>query len=290
MIGFECEGSREDRRRHLQEVLGRNRVWFHDDPGVAEIMLDLQVMHLLDAIRRSSEPQCHASLVDAGFGPLRELTLRLDRLEAFGMICHHAATKETPSGFLAVDNVLCVFHDGTQAALEFFGRYRAMVSEFNDGMPIAVEEERADSILTDRVFMLTPGEYAHIEAALYRACRECRALEDRIGQSDSEEATKTPIRVMVRMTKVACEGPLLAPLAYFDRQDLEQAESTFKAIRGRLTPRQNDIASLLLDGSTAAAVSEKLGISVNTVKSAIREIYKRVGVSSKAEFVQRMTD
>lgn len=286
----EHDQSREDRRRELQKTLGRNRVWFHDDPGFAEIVLDLEVMHLLDAIRRSSDPQCHSSLVAAGLGSLMEVTSRLDRLETFGMIRHHAAAKESPSGFVALDNVLCVFHDGTEAALEFFDRYRAMVGEFNDGMPLAVEEERADSILTDRIFMLTPDEYAHIEASLYRACRECRALEDRIGESDSEEATRMPTRVMVRMTKVASKGPLLAPLAYFDRQDLEQAESTFKSIRGRLTPRQNDIASLLLDGSTAAAVSEKLGISVNTVKSAIREIYRRVGVSSKAEFVQRMTD
>ena len=59
-------------------------------------------------------------------------------------------------------------------------------------------------------------------------------------------------------------------------------------VGSQLTPRQRDVVQILMNGATRAEVAEELGISENTVKSNIREIYKRLGVKNRAELVQAL--
>ena len=50
-----------------------------------------------------------------------------------------------------------------------------------------------------------------------------------------------------------------------------------------LSPREKEIAVLLLSGDTAKAVSVKLGISVHTANFHIKNIYKKLGINSRSE-------
>lgn len=52
-----------------------------------------------------------------------------------------------------------------------------------------------------------------------------------------------------------------------------------------LTPAQRNVHTLLLDGLLEKQVAARLGISVNTVHDRVKEIYKRLGVSSRAELL-----
>jgi DNA-binding CsgD family transcriptional regulator len=53
-----------------------------------------------------------------------------------------------------------------------------------------------------------------------------------------------------------------------------------------LTNREMQVTLLILDGYTAAAVSTKLGISLNTVRFHLRNTYRKCNIVSKAELVE----
>jgi len=57
------------------------------------------------------------------------------------------------------------------------------------------------------------------------------------------------------------------------------------SIPTRLTPRQRDVAELAASGLTNVEVGEYLGISLNTVKNRLKEVFERLAVRSRVELV-----
>ena len=51
----------------------------------------------------------------------------------------------------------------------------------------------------------------------------------------------------------------------------------------QLTPRQKEVALLLLEGKTRRQISAELGLSESTVKLHVSELYKRLGINSRFE-------
>ena len=51
----------------------------------------------------------------------------------------------------------------------------------------------------------------------------------------------------------------------------------------KLTPRQKEVALLLLEGKTRRQISGELGLSESTVKLHVSELYKRLGINSRFE-------
>ena len=61
---------------------------------------------------------------------------------------------------------------------------------------------------------------------------------------------------------------------------------TEELARFGLTKRETEIALVLLGGLTAEGISERLGISVNTVRFHCKNIYRKCGVNNRASFVR----
>lgn len=55
-----------------------------------------------------------------------------------------------------------------------------------------------------------------------------------------------------------------------------------------LTPAEARVAIALLEGSSAREVANYLGVSFNTVRTQIKEIYAKLGVNSRANFIKLM--
>lgn len=51
----------------------------------------------------------------------------------------------------------------------------------------------------------------------------------------------------------------------------------------RLTPRQYDVAVLAARGSTNAEIAQELGISINTVKLRLKQVFERLDVANRTE-------
>lgn len=57
-----------------------------------------------------------------------------------------------------------------------------------------------------------------------------------------------------------------------------------------LTPREMDVFRLLLDGYTLQETANQLGVKYSTVNTHMTAIYKKLGVTSRAELIIRYRD
>lgn len=54
----------------------------------------------------------------------------------------------------------------------------------------------------------------------------------------------------------------------------------------RLTPRQREIVTMVAHGHTNAAVAKALGISPNTLRNALADVFRRLGAANRADVVR----
>lgn len=84
---------------------------------------------------------------------------------------------------------------------------------------------------------------------------------------------------------------LMTVCIYFFRNDEEKLQFSIDIFdKLNLSKREVLIAQLLLTGASNKDISAKMNISVNTVKTHTSNIYKKAGVSSKAEFARKIAD
>ncbi|MEO0826005.1 MAG: LuxR C-terminal-related transcriptional regulator [Cyanobacteria bacterium J06642_9] len=61
-------------------------------------------------------------------------------------------------------------------------------------------------------------------------------------------------------------------------------------IRNRLTPREIQIANLVAKGLTNAEIGAELWITQNSVKQALKRMFRKLGVSARTEMVAKLKD
>jgi LuxR family maltose regulon positive regulatory protein len=60
------------------------------------------------------------------------------------------------------------------------------------------------------------------------------------------------------------------------------------ALAAPLSPRERAVLRLLLDGADRAGVADRLGVSLNTVKTHLRSLYAKLGVTSRGEVLRKV--
>ncbi|MCR1784666.1 LuxR C-terminal-related transcriptional regulator [Nocardioides carbamazepini] len=83
------------------------------------------------------------------------------------------------------------------------------------------------------------------------------------------------------------EGRLPAELAEAAR-DAAGVWVPGPALSAPLSPRERLVLRLLLEGVARAGMAERLGVSINTVKTQIRSLYAKLGVASRGEVLQKV--
>ena len=64
---------------------------------------------------------------------------------------------------------------------------------------------------------------------------------------------------------------------------MEKVETVDKFSSFGMTPRQKEVAILLLAAKTRRQISGELGLSESTVKTHVSELYKKLNINSRAE-------
>jgi DNA-binding NarL/FixJ family response regulator len=82
---------------------------------------------------------------------------------------------------------------------------------------------------------------------------------------------------------------LAADLLQFALDERQAAEAHLELWRS-LPPRQQEITALICLGYTNRQIAASLGLSPETVKSHVRRLFSRFGVSSRAEIRQLLAD
>ena len=70
--------------------------------------------------------------------------------------------------------------------------------------------------------------------------------------------------------------------------DLSTTRKVNSELRGSMTPRERDIAALLIEGKTGKEVGQALGISFRTVDIYKTRLLRKYGVASTPELVKRL--
>ena len=84
-------------------------------------------------------------------------------------------------------------------------------------------------------------------------------------------------RGMTYANRLASEG---------GRRGGEDVEETLA--RAPLTPRERDVVSLLVSGSSTRDIAARTGLTVATVNTYLKRIFSKLGVHSRVELVARM--
>ena len=80
-------------------------------------------------------------------------------------------------------------------------------------------------------------------------------------------------------------GVYLPPLALDDDLGLGQEVTSITQTFARLSPRQREVAQLLLQGQSNKVIGRKLGVSEGTVKAHVSAIYQIIGAKNRVEAV-----
>ena len=102
----------------------------------------------------------------------------------------------------------------------------------------------------------------------------------------------TPLTEVVDAVEQAMAGgspisPKIARLILGEFTAREETEPQPKPAGVDLTPRETEILRMLVDGQTAAALADKLCISVHTANAHVRNIYRKLEVTSRAQAVSK---
>lgn len=94
-------------------------------------------------------------------------------------------------------------------------------------------------------------------------------LRDQVGQVDVFFGLRPvcPLRLMRRLATAPAEGSV----------------STGARGRCRLTPREREILVLAAQGLTTAGIAERLSVSLQTIRTHFRNIYRKIGVKTRSE-------
>jgi len=74
----------------------------------------------------------------------------------------------------------------------------------------------------------------------------------------------------------------------FDKEQLKRARKWRDAVTAKwesLSSREREVLQLLTDGQDNNAIAASLGISINTVEKHLKNIYRKLGVTSRTEAV-----
>ena len=137
------------------------------------------------------------------------------------------------------------------------------------------------AVLAGAFFLLSARESGRMGAPL---SKQNNAAENHLQAQD--DTTGLMVQVDEPATNavpdISPDTPLNAASA---RQIIEKTHEDILAPY-QLSPRELQVSLLVLEGYTAAAISEKLDISIATVKFHLGNTYRKIGIQSKSELVQ----
>lgn len=136
--------------------------------------------------------------------------------------------------------------------------------------------------------------YPTIAAIVVTVFEEPRTILDAIGAGADGYLLKkiTGKDLIAQLDALDRDGAPLTPnvarvlLEFVRNEQLPSSEET-PASRLALTPREQEVLRCLVAGMSYAQAGEKLSIGVETVRTHVRQVYRKLGVHSAAQAVSR---
>ncbi|KXX56037.1 LuxR C-terminal-related transcriptional regulator [Rhodococcus sp. LB1] len=158
-------------------------------------------------------------------------------------------------------------------------------------VPIVVDSRAVAMIHVDRQSDSLTDTDVHIVGALAGVCASVRERADLRQQiSARNEHVDAEVQRLTRALRHLEQAPVTMPdlaTSELPRAGAASVDDTAQAAivprAHTLTAREREVLTLMATGATNAAISRRLRISDGTVKSHVQRIFKKLGVSTRAE-------
>ena len=249
------------------------------DPAVVRAVRDPLTRSVFELVRRFSRAATPTEIGKLAGIKAADLRRALDLLEEAGVVGKRPAAgiRREPAFYALTEAIIVTFEssDKAQAAMvEELDRVmvehaRARIKEARNVRPFGVPGFHYRCYVPLR---LTAEEIAELKEIMHRLNRFTDKVSSRKQVSDDLEPQDCNYQIQVDVGPAA---PALEKLSEERRLD-------------RLTPREKQVALALAQGRSRPEIAVQLGLSVNTVASVGKRVYRKFGVSRRAELAARL--
>ena len=282
-------------------------------PKLRAAMSDISLTQRWEVLRRSANPLTTHALADACGVSDGVAQRTLDLLVEAGLAVRlRASARRREITYRAVSERVLVQWDATSGSdLVYLLQNRQAMRAYSRGVI-----DRNDTVETrgmpglpkfrgHQSFTLTKAEAESIAQALRNAwqfitqvemlARErAAAAHAKRGQrkdaaNPSEDAEEHPYHVALEFRPLKTAELPICDIGAWEKKALagELAYLT-RSPAAVLTQREQQVAKRLADGESRPEVAKALGVTLNTINSATKRIYTKLGVRNRAEFTARM--
>ncbi len=274
-----------------------------DAPGVDELLRDYAALRTWEVLRAAGSVATIAELSAATALDRAIVQRQIDLLERHGLVQVVRARKPRRSiGYrVATDRIVVVFDDRDSAAA---------ARRIESSEEIGREFARCLDAHGDPEFHSKAGFRFRMHSMQRFSREDLEELRRRLlpviefinaprtapspARRRSKEAAppSTHCNQAVSIVLEPLVGALLPlPLVWVTpRSKWEQADAgaVARTRLGDLAPREREVALALADGLPRAHVAKRLGLSVNTVSTVARRVYRKLGVTNQAGLAARL--
>jgi DNA-binding CsgD family transcriptional regulator len=274
-----------------------------EDDGVLELLRDYDALRMWEVLRSARSAVTIAELCRATGSEQQLVQRQLDLLVRHGLVESIRARKPRKSiGYrVATERILVTFDDDRPESVR-----RAMAS--SDA--VRREFERCVERYSDPAFHPASGvrfrqhsiqhftkeDFAELRRRMLAVIEFLGAPRPRPPQLRGSRADRIPPSAFCNQAVSIELDPIVGNLLPLPavwmtpRSKLDRAEPAGADKSGlpSLAPREREVALALADGLSRAHVAERMQLSVHTVSTLARRIYRKLGVTSQAALAARL--
>lgn len=254
-------------------------------PHVIELISDFDALVVLEALRRMHAVAWPRQLEAATGLSLPVIVASLRSLGALGLVRRTRAVRGRTSGGYSAEckPVVLTFDPGDPASALRTATVRTAL--MSHAARLAASRSAIRS--TIGVLPMDAKQYSGLMRAHDRVDQSLSEATHALPFSAGNGNGRTPrYRVQLSVEQVAAGGLALPVVMLMQRSDAERiSDRDAKPTIRDLSTREREVAEALGAGSTKREIAEKLGVKFSTVNTLVTRIYRKLGVTRRAQLV-----
>ncbi len=270
-------------------------------PGATEALSDLLVLSVWEVLRRRGASSTAAEIGRSTHTSLPRVHAALDALESLGLVARSSTSSRAPrrskqAGWMVTRDTIAVgFRRGDQHDRAHIARMsrlfdkerRAGIKGNSKAQPEMLPHEFSYNGMHSAA--LSPAEHDELLGLLTdlgKFFQRCNLKFDGT-RADAPQYCNCHMTVDVEALRAG-----VLPLPTMQIVDMDLATDLVPTMAQKplagLSPRERDVAKRLSSGSTIAVVAKALSLSEHTVRELTRRVYRKLGVSSRAQLGSKL--
>lgn len=273
------------------------------NPRLAAVLSELPAMQRWEVLRRADSPMTASALAEACRVSTGEIQQSLDRLVDAGLAVRvKASARSKHITYRAIGKeVVIEWDDASDAQGKWIQAEREAVKRYGRDLIDRVqatppgEQKALNWLFGDLTAMFTGADSLKAVEIVSNALLALQELEHaayermRNGTTPPDAGPYQPYFATIQIQQLV--EPQL-PLPHWTLWSSRSVQSRVERIEKRpsvaLTAREQEVARRLAAGESRPAIAKAIGVTSNTVASATKRIYAKLGIHSRAELAARV--